>query len=136
VDQQELAQQLLAQTREQGIEIFGPYGLFNRLTKNVLEIALEAEMHEYLGDGKHDVPGRGFVDPVQYSRCPSVQLSARSARYATVGPRPRNADRNPAVGPQPPAARFPQPACGRLSLFPHDPAGILSPSREIFPDAF
>jgi putative transposase len=63
VDQQELARQLLARATEQGIELVGPDGLFNRLTKNVLETALEAEMDEYLGYGKHDVSGRGFVDP-------------------------------------------------------------------------
>jgi hypothetical protein len=36
MDQQELAQQLLAQSKEQGIELVGPGGLLNRLTKNVL----------------------------------------------------------------------------------------------------
>jgi transposase-like protein len=59
VDQQELAQQLLVQAREQGIDLVGPDGLLNRLTKNVLETALEAEMDEHLGYGKHDVSGRG-----------------------------------------------------------------------------
>jgi transposase-like protein len=59
VDQQELAQQLLAQAREQGIDLVGPDGLLNRLTKNVLETALEAEMDEHLGYEKHDVSGRG-----------------------------------------------------------------------------
>jgi putative transposase len=59
VDQQESAQQLLAQAREQGIEPVGPGGLLNRLTTNVLETALEAEMDEHLGYGKHDVGGRG-----------------------------------------------------------------------------
>jgi hypothetical protein len=59
MDQQELAQQLLAQAREQGIELVGPGGLLNRLTKNVLETALEAEMDEHLGYGKHEVSGRG-----------------------------------------------------------------------------
>lgn len=58
-DQQELAQQLLAQAREQGIDLVGPDGLLNRLTKNVLETALEAEMDEHLGYEKHDVSGRG-----------------------------------------------------------------------------
>lgn len=59
VDQHELAQQLLAQAREQGIELVGPDGLLNRLTKNVLETALEAEMEDHLGYEKHDVAGRG-----------------------------------------------------------------------------
>jgi putative transposase len=59
VDQQELAQQLLAQAKEQGIDLVGPDGLLNRLTKNVLETALEAEMDQHLGYEKHDVSGRG-----------------------------------------------------------------------------
>lgn len=58
-DQQELARQLLAQAKEQGVELVGPGGLLNRLTKNVLETALEAEMDEHLGYEKHDVSGRG-----------------------------------------------------------------------------
>jgi hypothetical protein len=33
VDQQALAQQLLTQAREQGIELVGPDGLLNRLTR-------------------------------------------------------------------------------------------------------
>jgi putative transposase len=57
--QQELAQQLLAEAREQGIELVGPGGLLNRLTKNVLETALEAEMDEHFGYSKHDLSGRG-----------------------------------------------------------------------------
>jgi putative transposase len=59
VDQQELAQQLLAQAREQAIDLVGPDGLLKRLTNNVLETALEAEMDAHLGYEKHDVSGRG-----------------------------------------------------------------------------
>ncbi|MFC9351563.1 hypothetical protein [Arthrobacter sp. NPDC057013] len=50
MDQQELAQQLLAQAKEQGIDLVGPDELLNRLTKNVLETALEAEMNESTSD--------------------------------------------------------------------------------------
>ena len=42
-DTQELAQQLLEQARTEGVELIGPDGLLNRLTKTVLETALEAE---------------------------------------------------------------------------------------------
>lgn len=59
VDQKQLAEQLLAQAKEQGIELMGPNGLLNQLTKNVLETALDAEMTEHLGYDKHDVAGRG-----------------------------------------------------------------------------
>ncbi|MFL1592995.1 transposase, partial [Rhodococcus ruber] len=59
VEQQQLAQQLLAQAKEQGIELMGPNGLLGQLTKNVLETALDAEMTEHLGYEKHDPAGRG-----------------------------------------------------------------------------
>lgn len=58
VDQQQLAEQLLAQAKEQGIDLVGPNGLLNQLTKNVLETALEAEMTEHIGYDKHDPMGR------------------------------------------------------------------------------
>ncbi len=59
VDQRELAEQLLAQAKEQGVNLVGPNGLLNQLTKDVLETALDAEMHEHLGYEKHDPAGRG-----------------------------------------------------------------------------
>ena len=54
IDQAELARQLLAQAKEQGIELVGPGGLLNQLTGSVLETALEDEMTEHLGYDKHD----------------------------------------------------------------------------------
>lgn len=58
VDQQQLAEQLLAQAKEQGIDLVGPGGLLSQLTKRVLETALEAEMSEHLGYDKHEYAGR------------------------------------------------------------------------------
>jgi putative transposase len=58
LDQQQLAEQLLAQAKEQGVELVGPDGLLNQLTKRVLETALEEEMAEHLGYDKHDPVGR------------------------------------------------------------------------------
>src|SRR5438270_8646612 len=58
VDQQQLAEQLLAQAKQQGVELVGPGGLLNQLTKPVLETALEAEMSEHLGYDKHDPVGQ------------------------------------------------------------------------------
>lgn len=55
MDQQELAQQAKAQ----GIDLVSPDGLLNRLTKNVLETGVEAEMDEHTGYEKHEVSGRG-----------------------------------------------------------------------------
>ena len=49
VDQKQLAEQLLTQAKEQGVDLMGPNGLLNQLTKQVLEAALDAEMTEHLG---------------------------------------------------------------------------------------
>ncbi|MDT5350664.1 MAG: putative transposase [Mycobacterium sp.] len=59
LDQRQLAEQLLAQAKEQGVELVGPNGVLSQLTKNVLETALDAEMAEQLGYDKHDPAGRG-----------------------------------------------------------------------------
>ncbi|CAM03534.1 transposase [Saccharopolyspora spinosporotrichia] len=41
------------------MELVGPNGLLNQLTKNVLETAMDAEVTEHLGYGKHAAAGRG-----------------------------------------------------------------------------
>ncbi|BAX97820.1 IS256 family transposase [Mycobacteroides stephanolepidis] len=58
IDTAAVAAQLLAQASEQGVELVGPDGLLNALTKQVLESALQAEMDEHLGYEKHQVAGR------------------------------------------------------------------------------
>ncbi|MDQ3825973.1 MAG: IS256 family transposase, partial [Actinomycetota bacterium] len=58
MDQQQLAQELVEQARAEGVELVGQGGLLTRLTKSVLETALEAEMTQHLGYDKHDPMGR------------------------------------------------------------------------------
>ena len=72
VDQRQLAEQLLAQAKERGIELVGPNGLLNQLTKTVLETALDAEMAEHLGYDKHDPAGRGSGNSRNGSRSKTV----------------------------------------------------------------
>src|SRR5918994_1130177 len=60
VDQEQLAQQLVAQARAKGVELVGPDGLLTGITKRVLEAALEAEMADHLGYDKHDPVGRNL----------------------------------------------------------------------------
>jgi putative transposase len=55
IDEHQIAEQLLAQAKEQGVSLIGPGGLLGGLTKTVLETALEAEMTEHLGYEKHQV---------------------------------------------------------------------------------
>src|ERR1700755_2758721 len=72
LDQRQLAEQLLAQAKEQGVELVGPDGLLKQLTQNVLETALDAEMTEHLGYDKHDPVGRGSGNSRNGTRAKTV----------------------------------------------------------------
>ncbi|SDJ56286.1 Transposase, Mutator family [Nonomuraea maritima] len=50
----ELVNELVEQARAEGIELVGENGLLGRLTKLVLESALEGEMTDHLGYDKHE----------------------------------------------------------------------------------
>jgi transposase-like protein len=54
----ELARQLAQQARAEGLQLTGPGGLLGRLTKVVLEGALEGELDAHLGYARHDPAGR------------------------------------------------------------------------------
>ena len=56
---EELARQLAERARAEGVSLTGPGGLLGRLTKVVLESALEGEMDAHLGYAKHDRAGDG-----------------------------------------------------------------------------
>ncbi|GAA1801552.1 hypothetical protein GCM10009735_37600 [Actinomadura chokoriensis] len=56
---QELVGRLVAQAREQGLELTGEGGLLQQLTKRVLESALEGEITDHLGRGRHERVGDG-----------------------------------------------------------------------------
>ncbi|MGQ4601649.1 transposase, partial [Nocardia sp. R6R-6] len=51
--------ELVEQARSQGLQLTGEGGLLGKLTKLVVESALEGEMDDHLGYGKHDAAGRG-----------------------------------------------------------------------------
>ncbi len=57
--EQVLAEQLVARAREEGVDLVGPNGFLTKVTKSVLEAALNAEMTEHLGYEPHDPAGRG-----------------------------------------------------------------------------
>jgi putative transposase len=58
IDQQKLAEELVAQAGEEGVQLVGPGGLLTGLTKSVVETALEEELSDHLGYDKHDPSGR------------------------------------------------------------------------------
>lgn len=57
VDEQ-LVEQLADRARSEGLQLTGEGGLPARLTKRVVESAIEGEMDDHLGYGKHDPAGR------------------------------------------------------------------------------
>jgi hypothetical protein len=57
-ERQVLAQELVDRARAEGVDLIGPDGLLTKLTKTVLETALEEEISEHLGYDKHDPLGR------------------------------------------------------------------------------
>jgi putative transposase len=52
--EQRAAVELVRLAQEQGLSLTGPDGLLKQLTKTVLETALNEEITEHLGYGKHD----------------------------------------------------------------------------------
>uniref|UniRef100_UPI001B80C313 transposase n=1 Tax=Streptosporangium amethystogenes TaxID=2002 RepID=UPI001B80C313 len=54
----ELVGRLVDQARAEGLELVGENGLLGRLTKLVLESALEGEITDHLGCDKHERAGR------------------------------------------------------------------------------
>lgn len=76
IDERQLEEQLLAQAREQGMGLVGAGGLLARLTRTVLETALEAEMTEHLGHERHGA-----------AEGPNVRNGTRSTTVLTeIGP--------------------------------------------------
>ena len=57
-EDRELAERLVAEASEKGLDLVGPDGVLSGLTKRVLEAGLEAELTEHLGYDKHAVQGR------------------------------------------------------------------------------
>ncbi|MEV4002667.1 IS256 family transposase [Actinomadura sp. NPDC049753] len=55
---QDLVGQLVAQAREQGLDLTGEGGLLQQLTKQVLESALEGEITDHLGYDRHERGGK------------------------------------------------------------------------------
>src|SRR5262245_43390754 len=95
VDQRQLAEQLLAQAKEQGGGLVGPNGLLNQLTKNVLETALDAEMAEHLGYDKHDPVGRGSGNSRNGTRAKTVFTEIGAVEVEV--PRDTNATFDPQI---------------------------------------
>jgi putative transposase len=68
----EIAEELVAQASEDGVDLVGPDGLLTGVTKRVLEAGLEAEITEHLGYEKHDPEGRNGENSRNGTRAKTV----------------------------------------------------------------
>lgn len=95
IDQKRLAEQLLAQAKEQNIDLVGPDGLLNGLTKTVLETALDAEMTDHLGYDKHEAAGRNGANSRNGTRTKTVLTEIGPVQIEV--PRDRDASFDPQI---------------------------------------
>jgi putative transposase len=72
----ELVRLLAERARAQGLKLAGEGGLLAHLTKRVVESALEGELDDHLGYGKHDPVGRGSGNSRNGSRAKTVVTEA------------------------------------------------------------
>jgi transposase-like protein len=75
VDEQ-LVRQLTERARAEGLQLTGEGGLLGRLTKMVVESALQGEMDDHLGYGKHDPVGRNGENSRNGKRAKTVLTEA------------------------------------------------------------
>jgi putative transposase len=86
--EEQLAQELVARAKEQGVSLTGPDGLLKQLTKTVLETALNQEMTEHLGHEKHG-PVTSETGNVRNGSRPKTVLTEASGQVPIEVPRDR-----------------------------------------------
>ena len=94
--EQQLAQELVARARDQGVSLTGPDGLLKQLTKAVLETALNQEMTEHLGHDKHGPAGNEAGNVRNGTRAKTV-VSEASGEVAIEVPRDRAGTFDPQI---------------------------------------
>jgi hypothetical protein len=92
----EVARELVRSARERGTELTGPDGLLKALTKTVIETALDEEMADHLGYGRHDPAGRNWGNSRNGSRTQTV-LTDNCGPVEIEVPRDRAGSFDPAI---------------------------------------
>lgn len=90
-----IAEQLVDQARNAGVDLVGPGGLLGQLTKQVLEAGLEVEMDEHLGYEKHAHEGRNGYNSRNGTRSKTVITEIGPVQIDT--PRDRDGTAEPAT---------------------------------------
>jgi transposase-like protein len=94
----QIAQELLAKARTEGVSLTGPDGLLSQITKTVLESALNAELDEHLGYEKGDPAGRGTGNHRNGRSGKTVHTDVGSVRIDV--PRDRKGEFEPQIVPK------------------------------------
>jgi len=94
VDEQ-LVRQLADRARAEGLQLTGEGGLLSRLTKTVLESALEGELDDHLGYAKHDPVGRNGENSRNGKRAKTVLTDIGPVEVAV--PRDREGSFEPQI---------------------------------------
>jgi len=92
---EQLIAQLAGRARAEGLRLTGEDGLLSRLTKVVVESALEGEMDDHLGYGKHDAAGRDRGNSRNGKRAKTVLTEAGPVEIAV--PRDRESSFEPKI---------------------------------------
>jgi putative transposase len=95
---EEMARQLVARAREQGLDIGGESGLLGQLMKSVLETALREELSDHLGYEHGDPAGRGSGNSRNGSTAKTLLTEAGPIELET--PRDRAGTFNPRIVPK------------------------------------
>lgn len=88
---------MVAQAREQGLELTGPDGLLKLFTKNVLETALGEEMTEHLGHEKNRADTERDTANVRNGTRPKTVISDAVGEVEIDVPRDREGTFDPAI---------------------------------------
>src|SRR5579871_891961 len=96
--EEELARELAERARAEGVSLTGPGGLLGRLTKVVLESALEGEMDAHLGYARHDRAGDGSGNSRNGHRAKTVLTGAGPVEVEV--PRDRASSFEPVIVPK------------------------------------
>src|SRR5918998_1698265 len=95
VSDEQLVRQLVDRARAEGLKLTGEGGLLGRLTKVVVESALEGEMDDHLGYGKHDPAGRNGESSRNGTRSKTVVTEAGPVEIEV--PRDRESSFEPVI---------------------------------------
>jgi putative transposase len=92
---EQLLRELTERARAGGLKLTGEGGLLGKLTKMVVEGALEGELDDHLGYGKHDPAGRDGGNSRNGHRAKTVL--ADTGPVGITVPRDRNASFEPEI---------------------------------------